>query len=232
MCVVDQPALDGQYSVFGRVVEGMKVVQKISESPVDEKGKAIERIEIKTVTIRDRPVEGPEPFSRESPAELATYRVTLETTARPHHARDAARQGAGARPQLPAPRGRRRVRRHRVPPRGARLRRAGRLDELPSRDARREAAAARADAAARVQRPAARQGHAVDGARRRPGQSASTSFFICTAPAPGLDRVYTAFGRVVDGMATLEAIEATPVDGEKPKATIEIVHARVTRADR
>jgi NAD(P)-dependent dehydrogenase (short-subunit alcohol dehydrogenase family) len=37
--------------------------------------------------------------------------------------------------------------------------------------------------------------------------SASTSFFICTAPAPGLDRAYTAFGRVIDGMATLDAIE-------------------------
>ncbi len=35
VCVVDQPALDGQYSIFGRVVEGLKVVQKISESPVD-----------------------------------------------------------------------------------------------------------------------------------------------------------------------------------------------------
>jgi len=40
VCVVDQPALDGHYTVFGRVAEGLKVVQKISESPVDEKGKA------------------------------------------------------------------------------------------------------------------------------------------------------------------------------------------------
>ena len=56
--------------------------------------------------------------------------------------------------------------------------------------------------------------------------SASTSFFICTAPAPGLDRVYTAFGRVVDGMAVVEAIEAAPVDGEKPKERIEITRAR------
>jgi len=65
-------------------------------------------------------------------------------------------------------------------------------------------------------------------ARGDDAASASTSFFICTAPTPSLDRVYTAFGRVVDGMAVVEAIEATPVDGEKPKEKIEILRARVT----
>lgn len=80
ICVVDQPVLDGQYSVFGRVVEGMKAVQKISEAPVDDKGKATERIEMTSVTIRDRPAPTAEPFSQESVADLAAYRVTLETT--------------------------------------------------------------------------------------------------------------------------------------------------------
>ncbi len=55
ICIVDQPVLDGQYTVFARVVEGMKVVQKISEAAVDDKGKATERIEIRSVTIRDKP---------------------------------------------------------------------------------------------------------------------------------------------------------------------------------
>ena len=32
--------------------------------------------------------------------------------------------------------------------------------------------------------------------------SASTSFFICTGPAPSLDGKYTAFGKVIDGMAS------------------------------
>lgn len=62
--------------------------------------------------------------------------------------------------------------------------------------------------------------------------SASTSFFVCTAPAPGLERVYRAFGRVVDGMSVVEAIEATPVDGEKPREAIEVIRARVSRIDR
>ena len=35
ICVSDQPALDGKYTMFGRVSHGMEVVQKISEAPAD-----------------------------------------------------------------------------------------------------------------------------------------------------------------------------------------------------
>jgi peptidyl-prolyl cis-trans isomerase B (cyclophilin B) len=55
ICVTDQPSLDGQYSVFGRVLEGMDVVQAISEIPADEKTLATERVEILSVTVRDAP---------------------------------------------------------------------------------------------------------------------------------------------------------------------------------
>ena len=63
--VVDQPGLDGQYTVFGHVSDGLETVQKISETPVDEKGLATERVEIRHVTIRDTPPPEPEPFSTE-----------------------------------------------------------------------------------------------------------------------------------------------------------------------
>jgi peptidyl-prolyl cis-trans isomerase B (cyclophilin B) len=231
VCVVDQPALDGQYSVFGRVVEGLKVVQKISESAVDDKGKAIERIEIKTVTIRDKPAEGPEPFSRESPADLTAYRVTLETTLgpitlelrpdkAPEHVRNFLRLASAGVYDGTAF--------HRVV--------RGFVVQGGSMNFRRETLDEKQQRLVRQLRPEFNDVPHVKGTLSMahgddPG-SASTSFFICTAPAPGLDRNYTAFGRVVDGMATLEAIEAAPVDGEKPTTTIEIVHARVTRADR
>src|SRR6187402_1926972 len=52
--VTDQPALDGQYTVFGRVAEGISVAQKISTVPANG-NIPTERIEIKKVTIRDKP---------------------------------------------------------------------------------------------------------------------------------------------------------------------------------
>ncbi len=76
--VVDQPSLDGQYTVFGHVTEGLEIVGKISAMPVDEKGLATERAEIKHVTIRDTP---PEAFATASAQELAGYRAVLETSA-------------------------------------------------------------------------------------------------------------------------------------------------------
>src|SRR5215510_942568 len=81
--VVDQPGLDGQYSVFGHLSDGMEVVQKISETPVDDKGLAVERIEIRHVTIRDTPPPAPEAFSTETVQELSAYRAVLETGSGP-----------------------------------------------------------------------------------------------------------------------------------------------------
>ena len=69
--LADQPSLDNQYTVFGRVGDGLDVLQKISETPVDDKGLATDRVEIRHVTIRDTPAE---PFVNESPAELGGYR--------------------------------------------------------------------------------------------------------------------------------------------------------------
>ena len=82
--IVDQPALDGQFTVFGHVSDGMEVVQKISETPVDDKGVATERVEIRHLTIRDTPPPAPEPFSTESTEELAIYRAVLEPARADH----------------------------------------------------------------------------------------------------------------------------------------------------
>ena len=83
VAVVDQPGLDGQYTVFGHVSDGLEIVQKISETPVDASGLATERIEIRTMRIRDTPPPAPEPFSTEAPQALAAYRAVLDTSAGP-----------------------------------------------------------------------------------------------------------------------------------------------------
>jgi cyclophilin family peptidyl-prolyl cis-trans isomerase len=62
--------------------------------------------------------------------------------------------------------------------------------------------------------------------------SASSSFFICTGAAPSLDGKYTAFGRVVDGMAVVEAIERVAVNGEAPVARVEVTGVKVERVPR
>src|SRR4030095_1951289 len=68
--LADQPALDNQYTVFGRVSEGMETLVKISQTPVDASGKATERVEIRHVTIRDAPLLS-DPFASAAPQQLA-----------------------------------------------------------------------------------------------------------------------------------------------------------------
>ncbi|HSP90695.1 MAG TPA: peptidylprolyl isomerase, partial [Vicinamibacterales bacterium] len=69
----------------------------------------------------------------------------------------------------------------------------------------------------------------VSMARGEDPASASTSFFIVTARVPSLDGVYTAFGRVVDGMNVVEAIEQVPRDGEVPTSRVELIRVRISR---
>ena len=80
ICIADQPGLDGIHDVFGRVSEGILVAQKISEVPTDERGRPKDRVTIRSVMIRDKPADAPEPFAGEGPAELAQYRAVVDTT--------------------------------------------------------------------------------------------------------------------------------------------------------
>jgi cyclophilin family peptidyl-prolyl cis-trans isomerase len=50
VCLVPQPSLAGQYTIFGEVVSGMEVVDQLSTTPVDG-DKAKDRVEMK-VTVR------------------------------------------------------------------------------------------------------------------------------------------------------------------------------------
>ena len=227
ICVVDQPALDGQYTVFGRVAEGMAVVNRISESPVDDKGKIIDRVEITSVTIRSKPPEPPS-FAAESAAELSAYRAVLETTAgnvtvefrpdkAPEHVRNFLRLAAAGVYDGTAF--------HRVV--------RGFVVQGGSMNFRREPLEEGQQRLVKTLQPEFNDIVHVQGtlsmARGDDPASASTSFFICTAPAPSLDGKYTAFGQVVDGLAAVQAIEAAPVDGETPKTRVEVTRVRVMK---
>jgi peptidyl-prolyl cis-trans isomerase B (cyclophilin B) len=223
--LADQPALDNQYTVFGRVSEGIEVLQKISEMPVDDKGVATERIEIRHVTIRDTPAE---PFITETPQELGAYRAVLDTASGPitiEFLPDKAPNTVRQFMRLAAAGVYNGMAFHRVAPgfviqTGALASRTGGLTE-------------KQQALVRNLPPEFNDTKHVKGvvsmARGDAPDSAQTSFFICTGTSTALDGVYTAFGRVVDGMTAVDTIEATPRTGETPNTRVDLRAVRVEK---
>jgi len=225
VCVTDQPALSGQFTVFGRVSDGHDVVQKISELPADARGAPESRVAITAVTIRDIPPPEPVPFADETLEQLASHRAVLETTlgsmtiaftpgVAPEHVRNflqLAQAGVFDGTAF-----------HRVV-RGFVVQ-TGALDTRgPLTDRQQK----------RVHnlQPEFNDTKHVKGivsmARGDDPASAATSFFIVTADAPSLDGKYTVFGRVIDGLDVLDRIESAPVSGESPTTPIDLVKVRI-----
>ena len=227
VCVNDQPALAGQYTIFGRISEGMSVVEKISDAPTDDNGAPSDRIEILGMTIRDTPSPEPVPFASETVEQLAMYRAVLDTSFgpitigfMPAKAPETVRQFL-------------------------RLAQAGVFDGTSFHRVVHGFAiqtgylTTRGPLTETQQRlvhplpPEFSDTQHVKGivsmARGDDVASATTSFFIVTGNAPSLDGKYTAFGRVLDGMDVVEKIDAVPVDGETPADRIELVRVRVVR---
>ena len=228
ICVVDQPGLDGQYTIWGQVADGMDVVTRISGTPVDADGRATERVVVRSGTIRDKaPPEVP-PFTTETDAELAAFRVVLNTThgriaidpypdRAPNHVRNFLRLAdAGVYDGIAF---------HRVVP-GFVIQ----SGHLPTRS---ETLTDRQQRFIENLDPEFNDTPHVRGvvsmARLDDPSSASTSFFIVTDTSPELDGVYTAFGVVSEGLDVVSAIEGVPVDGETPVDRVEIVDAEVVR---
>jgi peptidyl-prolyl cis-trans isomerase B (cyclophilin B) len=228
IAVTDQPALQGQYTIFGRVSDGLEVVQKLSEAPVDAQGKAVDRLTIDRVTIRDAPPPEVEPFSTETVEELAQYAVVLDTSSgpitlemlpekAPNHVRNFLRLASlGAYDGTSF---------HRIV--------HGFVVQGGMLDTRATPLPQRVRNYVRTLAPEFNDTPHVKGtlsmARLDDPASASTSFFICTGTVASLDGKYTAFGRVIDGVPTLDALDALPVDGETPRERVDILTARVVR---
>ena len=227
VCVTDQPALDGNYTIFGRVSEGLDVVQKISEVAADERGAPAGRVEIRSVTIRDTPPPEPEPFATEAPADLAKYRAVLETSAgsitvelfpdkAPEHVRNFLRLASTGVFDGTAF--------HRVV-RGFVIQTGALTSRGPVTEKQQKMV--------RTLQPEFSDTKHVKGilsmAHGDDPASASTSFFIVTGEAPSLDGKYTVFGRVVEGMAVVEAIEQSAVKGETPVSRVDLKSVRVLK---
>jgi cyclophilin family peptidyl-prolyl cis-trans isomerase len=226
VCVSDQPALAGQFSIFGRVSEGMDVVQKISELQADAKGAPVDRVTIVSVTIRDTPPPAPLPFANDTPEQLAAHRAVIDTTVgsitvafdagrAPEHIRNFLQLAqAGVFDSTAF----HRVVRGFVAQAGALNTRSAPLSDKQQKLVH------------RLQPEFSETKHVrgtLSMARGDDPASATTSFFIVLGEAPNLDGKYSVFGHVVDGMDTLAKIESTPVNGESPVTRIDILHVRV-----
>jgi len=225
ICVTDQPALDGQYTVFARVAEGITAAQKISTVPATTTVPG-ERIEIRKVAIREKPAPVPEPFSSETAAELGAHRAVLETSMgnitfeffpdrAPNHVRQFLRLAASGVYDGTAF--------HRVA--------KGFVIQGGYLDTRREPLEDRPAGYVRTLEPefnpTPHDRGIVSMARGAEPASATSSFFIVLAPASGLDGQYTVFGRVVEGMDVVAQIEQVPLNGEAPVTRIEVNRIRV-----
>ena len=225
VCVTDQPALDGKYTIFGRVSEGIDVVTKISEAETSADGKVVARLEITSVTIRDTPPPEVEPFSTATVDQLKAYRAVLETSAgpitieffpekAPEHVRNFLRLSQlGVYDAMSF---------HRVV-KGFAIQTGytqtrGPLTEKQQKYVRQVKAELNDT---KHVKGIVSMAHGGD------PNTAMTSFFIVTGDAPSLDGKYTAFGRVVEGMAAVEAIEQSPVNGEAPVTRIDLKTVRV-----
>ena len=225
ICVTDQPALDGQYTVFARVVDGIAVAQAIST--VAAKGDIPEeRIELRTVTIREKPPPEPEPFSTETVAQLAQARVVIETSLgsvtvelfpdrAPNHVRQFLRLAVSGAYDGTAF--------HRIVP--------GFVIQGGHMPTRREPLSDRQDAFVRNLAPefndTVHDLGTLSMARGEDPASASTSFFIVLDRASNLDGQYTAFGRVVEGLDLVQAIAGAALDGDTPVERIEVLRVTV-----
>jgi peptidyl-prolyl cis-trans isomerase B (cyclophilin B) len=223
--VSDQPALDGQYTVFARVVEGMNVAQKISTAPADGQVPK-ERLEIRRVAIRDTPPPVPEPFVSATVAEMAARRVVLDTSLgaitielfpdrAPNHVRQFLRLAQSGVYDGTAF--------HRLV--------KGFVIQGGFMPTRREPPDDTQQSYIQTLQPefnpTPHDRGIVSMARGDDPASATSSFFIVLARTPALDNRYTVFGRVTAGLDVVEKIEAQPVEGETPVTRIEVSRARV-----
>ena len=229
ICVVDQPGLDGHHTVWARVVDGLDVVTRISETPVDADGRALERVTVRAVTVRDRIPPAPLPFTTETDAELAAFGVVLETDRgeiavdfypdrAPNHVRNFLRLAAeGVFDGMSF---------HRVVP-GFVIQ----TGHLPTRTV---PLTDRQQSVVETLGPEFSATPHVRGilsmARGDDPGSASTSFFICTDVASQLDGQYTVFGVVVAGLDVVTAIESVPTAAdEAPLERVTLREVRVIR---
>jgi cyclophilin family peptidyl-prolyl cis-trans isomerase len=223
VCVSPQPALDGKFSTFGRVTEGIEVVEKISQAATDANGLTEKPVRILKLTIEKKREE---PFVNATVEELRKT-VTLKTTLgaikikmepdwAPENVRNFLKltQSGWYNGTVFH-----RIAKDFVVQGGASAGRASGPNHYADRWVRPVKGEFRTDV--KHVRGIVSMAHGDD------PNSATTSFFLMLGVAPSLDAQFSAFGRVVEGMDVLDAFSKEDVDGEAPKRRLELVEASI-----
>ncbi len=223
ICIVPQPSLDGKFSSFGRVTEGMDIVEKISKSPLAPDGLVEKPVRIVKVTIEKKRVQ---PFLNSSVDELrktvsmkttlGAIRIQMEPDWAPETVRNFLMLVSTGWYDGTAFH---RVVKDFVIQGGMGNTRPNGAGHSADRWVHTLKGEFRPDV--KHVRGIVSMAHGDD------PDSASTSFFLMLGPAPHLDGKYAAFGRIIDGMDVLAAFEKEEVDGETPRRRLEIVEAKV-----
>jgi cyclophilin family peptidyl-prolyl cis-trans isomerase len=220
ICASAQPQLDGQFSAFGQVTEGIAVVDKISMAEADAEEKLNTPVKIVSVKIEPKREE---PFKSAGVDEmrkevilhtsLGDIVVALEPDLAPEHVRNFLKLTQSGWYDHTIF--------HRIVP--------GFVAQGGLGQGRTEHYADKWIRPLKGEFSATRK-HirgVLSMARTDDPNSATTSFFIVLAPAPNLDGKYSIFGKVVDGFDTLEKLEkAQRAPGsETPVEKIELIEA-------
>ncbi|HZS49839.1 MAG TPA: peptidylprolyl isomerase [Bryobacterales bacterium] len=223
ICVSPQPALDGQYSAFGRVTEGMNIVERISQAPTGADGLAQTPVRILKIAIEKKKEESfldasPDQMRRTATLKttLGSLKIQMEPDWAPSHVRNFLKLAASGWYNGTAFH---RIVKGFVVQGGMGETRSSGPYHPADRWVRPLKGEFRKDV--RHVRGIASMAHGED------PDSATTSFFLVLGPAPHLDGEYSAFGRVVEGLEGLDAFEKEPVEGEKPVRRLEIVEAAI-----
>lgn len=225
VCVSPQPALDGKYTAFGRVTDGMRVVEAISRIPTAPDDFAQTPVRILKIAIESKRPEPKEPFADTPVSQLhrtvtmkttlGTIRIAMEPDWAPNHVRNFLM-----------------------------LTETGWYNGTPFHRVV-KGFVAQGGTGSRItdaEQPGERWVHTLKGefrddvkhergivsmARGDDPDSASTSFFLMLGAAPHLDGKYSAFGKVIEGMDVLDAFDKLELNGETPVRRVEVISATV-----
>lgn len=223
ICASAQPQLDGQFSAFGQVSEGIEVVDQISQVEADAEQKVTTPVKIASIKIE---AKREEPFKDAAVEEmrkevllrtsLGDITVALEPDLAPEHVRaflKLTQTGWYDHTIF-----------HRVVPGfvvqgGMGAGRPGGTVHFADRWVR--------PLKGEFSQTRKHIRGVLSMARAEDPNSALTSFFIVLAPAANLDGKYSIFGKVVDGFDVLDAMERAPRNGEAPIQRIELIEASI-----